>query len=131
MKQSLIELTDAEWTVIKKVWDLEPCTAPTVQKELHGETGWTYSTVRTIMDRMIVKGLLAGEKPGKMTVYRSIATRGRAQEGELLSVLRNAFSGALTPMVQCLLNSNELSERELSEIETLIKAKKRKTKEPE
>ena len=53
---------------------------------------------------------------------------GEAQRGELLYALKHAFNGALTPMVQCLLDAGTLSSDELAELESLIKAKKRNSK---
>lgn len=127
MPKPTIELTEAEWTVIKAVWEREPCTAPDIQERLHKHTEWSYSTVRTFMDRMVVKGLLRAEKLRNLTLYRSVVTRAQAQMGEVRYALKNAFSGALTPMVQCLLDSGELSASELTEIEALIKEKRKRT----
>ncbi len=120
------ELTRAEWTVIKAVWEHEPCTAPEVQEALLKETGWTYSTVRTLMDRMVTKGLLSSETLGHTTVYRSAITRQEAQRSEVLYALKQAFNGALTPMVQCLIDSRKVSPDELEELEALLRARKRK-----
>lgn len=125
MKQKPVELNETEWTIIKAVWEKEPTTAPEVQQKVEKHTGWTYSTVRTLMDRMVVKGWLKAEKVRNLTFYRSSVTREQAQRGELFYALKNAFNGALTPMVQCLLESKKLSDRELSELEMLIKAKKK------
>lgn len=125
MRKKPIELTEAEWAIIKAVWDGEPCTAPAIQQLLQDETGWTYSTVRTLMDRMVAKGLLAAEKVGKITHFRSSVTRQEAQKGELRYALKHAFSGALTPMVQCLLDTGDLSARELAELEALVRAKRK------
>src|SRR6266487_2977649 len=126
MSKQTVELTEAEWTIIKTVWEHEPCAAPTVQEKLRKQTRWTYSTVRTLMDRMVAKGLLTAEKIRNLTLYRSAVTREQAQRGELLYALRNAFNGALTPMMQCLLETGELSAKELAGLETLIKEKKKK-----
>ena len=52
MSKRSIELTEAEWTIIKAVWNGEPCAAPDIQERLEASTHWTYSTVRTLMDRM-------------------------------------------------------------------------------
>ena len=120
MPSTPIELTEAEWTVIKAVWDTEPCTAPAIQEKLFKQTEWTYSTVRTLMDRMTVKGLLSAAKERNVTQYRSAVTRAQAQRGELLYALKHAFNGALTPMVQCLLETNEVSRDELDELKQLI-----------
>ena len=73
-----IELTEAEWSVIKAVWDAEPCTAPAIQEKLLKPTGWHYSTVRTLMDRMVAKGVLHARKEGKLTIYTSAVTRTEA-----------------------------------------------------
>jgi predicted transcriptional regulator len=128
MSRNKIELTEAEWTIIKAVWENEPCAAPAIQEKLFRKTGWHYSTVRTLMDRMVAKRLLSAEKAGKLTLYHSAVTRAQAQRGELLYALKHAFNGALTPMVQCLLDSNELSAGELARIEALIKTRKKAKK---
>jgi len=123
-----IELTEAEWTVIKAVWENEPCAAPAIQEKLFKRTAWTYSTVRTLMDRMVAKRLLTARKVRNQTLYQSAVTREQAQRGELLYALKHAFNGAFTPMVQCLLDTNRLSAEELAELEALIKAKKKGAK---
>jgi len=128
MSKPNVELTESEWSVIKAVWETEPCTAPVIQEKLFQPTGWHYSTVRTLMDRMVAKGVLAAKKEGKLTVYRSVVTRAQAQHGELVYALKHAFNGALTPMVQCLLESKDLNAAELAELESLIKAKKKSAK---
>ena len=117
-----IELTEAEWTVIKAVWDSEPCTAPAIQEKLFKQTEWTYSTVRTLMDRMVTKGLLQADKEKNVTLYHTAVTRAQAQRGELLYALKHAFNGALTPMVQCLLDTNYVSRAELDQLKQLIAA---------
>jgi predicted transcriptional regulator len=125
MKKGKIELTKAEWTIIKAVWAAEPCSAPDIRKKLRSKTDWTYSTVRTLMDRMVAKGLLSAGKVRHLTLFRSAVTRQQAQRSELLYALKHAFNGALTPMVQCLLDTGELSAQELAQLEAFIKAKKK------
>ena len=122
MAKSEIELTEAEWTIIKSVWENEPCAAPTIQEKLFKQTEWTYSTVRTVMDRMVVKGLLTAEKVRNLTLYRTAVTREQAQRGELLYALKHAFNGALTPMVQCLLDTHDVSHAELDALKKIIAA---------
>jgi BlaI family penicillinase repressor len=125
MPKSEIALTEAEWTIINAVWGQEPCTAPDIQQKLDAKTAWTYSTVRTLMDRMVAKGILKAKKERHITLYSSAVTRTQAQRGELLYALKTAFSGALTPMVQCLIETSDLNAEELDKLESLIKAKKK------
>jgi len=122
---SLPELTESEWAVIKAVWSLEPCPAPTVQEHLAGQRDWSVSTVRTLMERMAAKGLLTSEKLRNLTLYRSAVSRQQAQLGELRYALKNAFDGALTPMVQCLLESERFDSGQLDQLEALIAARRK------
>ena len=128
MPKKRTELTETEWAIIKAVWKEEPCTAPQIQQKLQKQTAWAYSTVRTLMDRMAAKGILSANKERNVTVYCSAITRSQAQRRELLYALKHAFNGALTPMVQCLLDAGELPEEELAGIEALIKAKRKREK---
>ena len=122
------ELTETEWALIKAVWELEPCPAPTVQEHLAKSRNWTYSTVRTLLDRMVGKGLLSAEKLRHLTMYRALITREQAELGEIRYALKNAFDGALTPMVQRLLDSEKISAAQLDELEALIAAKRKGAK---
>lgn len=124
------ELTEAEWDIIQVVWEHEPCAAPTVQEELVARKKWTYSTVKTLMDRMVTKGLLTTERIRNLMLYRSAITQQDAQRGELLRTVKRAFGGAFTPMMQFMLDSNALSRKELDDLESLIRKKRRRdTKE--
>jgi BlaI family penicillinase repressor len=120
------ELTEGEWAIMQAVWDNEPCAAPTVQELLQKQKGWHYSTVKTLMDRMVTKGLLSAEKIRNLTLYRSAVTRKQAQRGEIMRAVKRAFEGALTPMMQFLLDSNDLSQEQLRQLEVLIKRKRGK-----
>jgi BlaI family penicillinase repressor len=118
------ELTEGEWAIMQAVWENQPCAAPTVQELLQKQKGWHYSTVKTIMDRMVTKGLLSAEKIRNLTLYRSAVTRKQAQKGEIMRAVKRAFDGALTPMMQFLVDTNQLSQEQLRELEVLIRRKR-------
>jgi len=77
---------------------------------------------------MVAKGVLSAKKTGKLTIYNSAVTRKEAQRGELFYALKHAFNGALTPMVQCMLENHEVNAEELAKIESLIRARKKSVK---
>ncbi len=119
------ELTEAEWDIIQVVWERQPCAAPTVQEELAARKKWSYSTVKTLMDRMATKGLLTTERIRNLMLYRSAISRQDAQRGELMRAVKRAFGGAFTPMMQFMLDSDALSRKELDDLESLIRRKRR------
>jgi predicted transcriptional regulator len=126
MKNRNYELTEAEWAIIQVVWENEPCAAPTIQEELESHRNWHYSTIKTLMDRMVTKGLLTTERFHSLKLYRSAITKVQAQKGEIMRTVKRAFDGALTPMMQFLLDEHHLSQKQLAELESLIKRKRNK-----
>lgn len=128
MAKKKYELTEAEWAIVRAVWDNQPCAAPTVQEVLEGQRNWSYSTVKTLMDRMVAKGLLRTKRIRNIILYRSAITKRKAQKGEIMRAVKRAFDGSLTPMMQFLLDNNSLSESELTELEAMIKSRKQKRK---
>ncbi len=108
------------------VWELRSCTAPDVQEQLEERTGWAYSTVKTMMDRMAAKGLLETERIRKMILYRPAIKRAQAQRGELMRTAKRAFNGAFSPLVEFLLDQNKLSKEELEHLEKMIRLKRDK-----
>jgi BlaI family penicillinase repressor len=126
--QRKIQLARGQWDILRVVWRLQPCAAPSVQETLLKTRKWSHSTVRTLMDRMAAQGLLTTEKIRNLYLYRAAITPEQAQREETLHTLEYAFSGALTPMMQCLLEIKDVSEKELAELETLIREKRRNKK---
>ena len=130
MKKSNLELFESEWAILQTVWELEPCAAPTVQEALQGKKGWAYTTVKTMMDRMVKKGLLKTKKIRNLYLYSSAITQSHAQKSEIARTLKRAFNGTLTPMMQFLIENDQLSEEEYHHLEQLIKKRKRRKKAP-
>jgi BlaI family transcriptional regulator, penicillinase repressor len=122
------ELTEAEWEIIQVVWGHEPCAAPAVQEELVARKQWTYSTVKTLMDRMVAKGLLTTERIRNLILYRAAISQQDAQRGELLRTVKRAFGGAFTPMMQFMVDSDALSQQELDKLQNMIQKKRRREK---
>jgi BlaI family transcriptional regulator, penicillinase repressor len=113
-------LTDAEWAIMIVVWEHEPCAAGTVQEALETSHKWAYSTVKTTMDRMVAKGLLATKAIRNLTLFSSQISRADAQRGELRRLLSRAFDGALTPLIHFLVEEEKLSPQEITELRRLV-----------
>jgi len=107
------ELTEAEWMIMKVVWAHQPCAAGTVQEALAQELGWAYSTVKTTMDRMVGKGLLEITKIRNLQLFSARVERKQAAGWEFRRMLARAFDGALGPMMQYLVENEELTQDDL------------------
>ncbi len=125
-KKLAAELTEAEWAIMKVVWEKGPCAAGTVQETLARSKDWAYSTVKTTMDRMAEKGFLEIDRIRNLQLFRSRISEVDAKRGEFRKMLKRAFDGALTPMMQFLIEHEGLSKDEASQLRKL--ANKTKTR---
>ena len=121
-EKPLVELTEAEWEIMKVVWDIEPCAAGAVQEGLAHGRNWAYSTVKTTMDRMVEKGLLEIEKIRNLQLFKSCISEIDAKRGEFRKMLKRAFDGALTPMMQFLIDHEGLSKTEVLQLRDLVQS---------
>jgi BlaI family transcriptional regulator, penicillinase repressor len=119
-------LTDVEWAIMGVVWQHAPCAAGTVQEALQETHGWAYSTLKTTMDRMVAKGLLATHAIRNLQLFVPRITRTEAKRVELRRLLSRAFDGALTPMIQFLVEDEGLSADELKHLRKLLDRPKEK-----
>ena len=120
-KKTTTDLTEAEWEILKVVWRQEPCAAGTVQEALAQSKAWAYGTVKSTMDRMVEKGFLEITRIRNLQLFHSCITQVEAKRGELRKMLGRAFDGALTPMVQFLLEHEGLSQKEASGLRKLVR----------
>ncbi len=115
-----IELTEAEWEIMKVVWEKQPCTAGTVQEELAATRDRAYSTVKTTMDRMVEKGFLKIERIRNLQLFSACISAVEAKRGEFRKMLQRAFDGALTPMMQFLIEHEGLSPQDAAQLRKLV-----------
>ncbi len=120
------ELTEAEWAIMEIVWQNEPCAAGTVQEALKKSKDWAYSTVKTTMDRMTDKGLLKITKIRNLQLFSSRISKDDARKCEFRKMLKRAFDGALTPMMQFLVEQEELSKNDLNQLRQCVENARKK-----
>ena len=62
-------ISDAEWTVMKVLWERGTSTLGDVVKELEGRLAWKPRTVQSLIRRLTEKGALAVEGVGREFRY--------------------------------------------------------------
>jgi len=123
-----VELTEAEWAIMRAVWKHQPCAAGTVQEALAASRGWAYSTVKTTMDRMARKGLLRIQKIRNLQLFSTTVDEVEAKRGEFYRMLKRAFDGALAPMMQFLVEHEGLSAEEALQLREMARRPARAAK---
>jgi len=115
---------EAEYAVMEVLWRDAPLTATEVADRVPAERGWSIRTVKTMLARLLAKGVLAHEEEGRRYLYRPAVARADYVAQESGRLIDRMFVGRVTPLVAQLAERDRLSEADIAEIEALLKALK-------
>ena len=107
-----MRLTPAEWQLMRALWDRHPATAREIAEGLPEGTQWAYTTIKTMLSRLVAKGALSETKRANTSVYEPLLGRGRARMLALTSVAEQAFDGAFGSLMHFLVEREKLSDDE-------------------
>jgi BlaI family penicillinase repressor len=122
-KKNLPRISDAEWTVLKTVWRLTTPTARDVVEGLKDEADWKPKTIHTLLGRLVQKGALAAEKPGREYVFKPLVSERQCRLSASSSFLDKVFDGEIAPFLACFLEHKKLSRKEIQELKTILEEK--------
>lgn len=125
LQENKPSISDSEWEVMRIVWTLEQASSNQVIDELQAKKAWTESTIKTLLRRLVQKGLLKTKKDGRCFIYMATVdqTRVMAEAAqELLDRMCNMHKGQV--LLQ-LLTDSPISQSDLSAMEKVIHKKEK------
>ena len=114
-------ISDAEQAVMEVLWTEAPLTAQEVAERVDPARGWSATTVKTLLGRLLAKNVIAHQEDGRRYRYRPLIARGDYVAGESRRLIDRLFGGRLTPLVAHLAERDALSPQDLAEIEALLR----------
>ena len=114
-------ISDAEFAVMEVLWTQSPLTATEVADRIPEERSWSIRTVKTMLSRLLDKGILSHEEEGRRYLYRPAVRREDYVARESGRLLDRMFGGRLTPLVAHLAERDRLSADDIAQIEALLK----------
>jgi len=115
-------ISDAEHAVMEVLWQRSPLTATEVSEALTQERDWSLQTVKTLLSRLVAKAVVAHEADGRRYLYRPLVEREAYVTHESRRLVDRLFGGKVTPLVAHLAETQQLSDKDIAEIEALLKA---------
>lgn len=121
-----MKLTEPEWIIMNVLWDRHPAKARGIVERLPASVNWAYTTVKTMLDRLVEKRAVKKSKRGKIAYYEPVLSRRQARRTALRTVLDQAFEGAFGPMMHFLAEDEDLSARQRRELSKILARRDRK-----
>jgi BlaI family penicillinase repressor len=117
-------ISDAEWEVMNVIWVASgPMTATDVVDHLSRTKTWSPRTIKTLLNRLIKKGVLRFEAQGKRYLYRPAVRQEQCVRAASQSFLSRVFAGAAGPMLAHLVTHTELTPAEIKSLQQLLQQK--------
>jgi len=128
MSEKHTAITEAEWKIMLKLWERSPQTMMELTRSLAGETGWSKHTVITMLKRMQQKGTVLICEDGPVKTYSPAVEKARVAQEQTQTLVSRLFRGRVSLLMHELVSQGELSQEELTELETIIAQAKNKQK---
>jgi BlaI family penicillinase repressor len=113
-------ISDAEWAVMRVLWERGAGTANEVVEAVAAQRGWKPKTVHTLLRRLVDKKALDFEKRGREHVFRPRVGEQECQLAEGRSFLGRVFGGELAPFLAAFVEREGLTAVELDELKRIL-----------
>ena len=121
--RSVPSISEAEWEVMKVIWDGHPASAKDVVGRLDGRRDWSPRTVKTMLNRLVRKGALLFKPEGKRYLYSPAISREECVRAESQSFLHRVFEGAAGPMLVHFVQNARLTGRDVEALRKILDEK--------
>lgn len=114
-------ISETEQAVLKVLWDRGPGTVREILAALV-EQGhqWAYTTVQTLLTRLLAKGYVAADRTGPAHVYRAAVSRGELLQQRLSDLADTFCEGTASPLMLALVEGSEFTSEEIARFRQLL-----------
>lgn len=127
-----MKLSDFELAVMHVIWRTAPLSAPEIHREITKDRNVSYSTVKTIIDRLEEKGALSRTgKEGRTILYSPTVNQESLSQPMVTSFIRKLFGGNVRPLFNHALSEENVTLDDIAYLESILAEKKKDLKDTE
>lgn len=113
-------ISEAEFELLEALWKRERATARDLADDLRSTRGWARTTVKTMLDRMAVKGLVDVRRVGNVQEFTPRIQEHEARRTAWRRFLDHAFGGAVAPALQFIATDAKLTSRQKEALQRML-----------
>ena len=114
------KISDSELEVMRVLWEAGDALPVTdIRQTLRQRKGWEATTVKTLVQRLVTKGVLSQEKR-KVFYYRPLVTEAEYSNWAANDLVHRLFRGSAKELVATLVKSDGLSAGDIDELRNLF-----------
>lgn len=113
---SIPKIPESEYRFCLILWEREPIAATEMVKLCQEQLGWKRTTTYTVIKRLGERGVLKLENG----VVTSLVSKEEAEASEIEDLVEKKFGGSLPAFVAAFTKHQNVSEKELDELQRMI-----------
>lgn len=113
---SIPKIPEGEYRFCLIMWEHEPIKAVELVKLCQEQLGWKRTTTYTVIKRLGERGVLRNENG----TISSLISKDDAQASEIHDLVEKKFEGSLPAFVAAFTKHQDLSEKDLDEVQRMI-----------
>lgn len=117
------QISKSEQVIMDILWKQAPLGAAEIAEAVTSET-WSIKTLKTLLSRLVQKGVLATQPEGRRYLYSPLVSK-EAYGAQILDGISQSFYGGRTaPLFLHLTKSKNLSDADIDEISSILESLK-------
>jgi len=121
--KELPKISEAEWQVMKILWEKSPLTANDIVEKLANEIDWNPRTIKTLLNRLMNKNALGVQQAGRVYFYYPLVSKEECARSERDNLLKRVYNGALQPLLAAFLEEQKLTKDEIEKLKQILENK--------
>ena len=119
-----MQISDAEWQVMKIVWMQGEQTSTDLTRVLAERFDWSKSTIQTLLARLVEKECLTRKKEGKSFIYSALLTLDQSRDLLVQDIKDKVCSRRIKNLLADLIVECDFTQADLEDLEAVISEKK-------
>ena len=111
-----MKLSENEWKIMNALWKKSPATAREIIEQIPGNVEWAYTTVKTMLSRLVAKEAVSEHKRGNTSFYEPRIAQEHARKNAFTNLFDKVLDGAVEPFMHFLIEEKKLSKKEREEL---------------
>ena len=124
MAESKKSLSRTEWSIMKICWEKGESTARMIYEESLKEKKRGYQSVKTMLDRLVLKGYLSRSMFGPIWLYKPVESRKKVLSKAIESFIDNVLDNTFAPLLTHFAKKKKLNPDEIEALKKIIRDNK-------
>jgi BlaI family penicillinase repressor len=124
-----MKLTQAEWQIMNALWEKHPATARDIMSRLPKDVKWAYTTLKTMLSRLVEKEAVSEQKQSNTSIYEPLISQHKARLSAFRLLLNQSFNGAMGPLMHFMLQEEKLNAKQKKELIEILQKESNNTGE--